>query len=132
MENQEMKILIEEIRRENEVERSYLKKQLNMMKGLMFAMTGIFIMMLVTVAVLVPKISDTLQNANTAIEQISQTAREADELFASVSSLVEESSEGVTLAIDAMNSIDFEGLNQSIEDLGNVVAPLSSFFSRFK
>lgn len=132
MENQEMKTLIEEIRSENEVERSYLKKQLNMMKGLMFAMTGIFIMMLVTVAVLVPKISNTLQNANTAIEQISQTAREADELFASVSSLVEESSEGVTLAIDAMNSIDFEGLNQSIEDLGNVVAPLSSFFSRFK
>lgn len=132
MENQEMKTLIEEIRSENEVERSYLKKQLNMMKGLMFAMTGIFIMMLVTVAVLVPKISNTLQNANTAIEQISQTAREADELFASVSSLVEESSEGVSLAIDAMNSIDFEGLNQSIEDLGNVVAPLSSFFSRFK
>ena len=126
MENQEIKTLIEEIRSENEVERSYLKKQLNMMKGLMFAMTGIFIMMLVTVAVLVPKISNTLQNANTAIEQISQTAREADELFASVSSLVEESREGVTLAID------FEGLNQSIEDLGNVVAPLSSFFSRFK
>ena len=32
---------------------------------------------------------------------------------------------------EKLNSINFQGLNQSIEDLGKVVSPLSEFFSRF-
>lgn len=138
MEDNNIKKLIDEIREENEIERSYLKKQLNMMKVLMFAMAGIFLMLLVTVAVLVPKVANTLNNANVALEQIVSaadqivsTAQQADEVFSSVETLVEESSEGVTQALENMNSIDFEGLNQSIDDLGKVVSPLSSFFSRF-
>lgn len=131
MEEQGIKILIDEIRKENEIERTYLQKQLNMMKALMIAMAGIFIMILITVLVLVPKATETLQNANVALEQISYTAQQMDTVFESAQTLVEDSSEGVTMAIEAMNSIDFEGLNQSIEDLGKVVSPLSNFFSRF-
>ena len=131
MEEKNIKTLIDEIREENEIERSYLKKQLNMMKVLMFAMAGIFLMLLVTVAVLVPKVTATLDNANTALEQIVSTAEQVNEVFGSVETLVEDSSAGVTQALENMNSIDFEGLNQSISDLGKVVSPLSSFFSRF-
>lgn len=131
MEEKEIKTLVDEIRAENEIERNYLKKQLNMMKVLMFAIAGIFLILLVTVSVLVPKITTTLNNANMALEQIVYTAEQVDEVFGSVQTLVEDSSEGVTQALDNMNSIDFEGLNQSIDDLGKVVAPLSSFFSRF-
>ena len=131
MEENNIKALMNEIREENEIERSYLKKQLNMMKVLMFAMAGIFLMLLVTVAVLVPKVTDTLNSANTALEQIVTTAQQVDDVFASVETLVEDSSEGVTQALENMNSIDFEKLNQSISDLGKVVSPLSSFFSRF-
>ena len=131
MEENNIKTFIDEIREENEIERSYLKKQLHMMKVLMFAMAGIFLMLLVSLAVLVPKVTNTLNNANVALEQIVYTARQVDEVFASVETLVEDSSEGVTQALENMNSIDFEGLNQSISDLGKVVSPLSSFFSRF-
>ena len=132
MEENNIKILLNDIREQNEVERTYLKKQLNMMKALMFAMTGIFLMLLIAVAVLVPKVTITLDNANVALEQISHTAGQMDEVLTSVETLVEDSSAGVTQALDNMNSIDFDTLNKSIEDLNSVVSPLSNFFSRFK
>ena len=132
MEENNIKVLINDIREQNEIERTYLKKQLNMMKVLMFAMAGIFLMLLVAVAVLVPDVTATLDNANIALEQISSTAREMDNVLNSVETLVEDSSVGVSQALENMNSIDFEKLIRSIEDFNNVVSPLSSFFSRFQ
>lgn len=131
MEESNIKILMENIREQNEVERTYLKKQLNMMKALMFAMAGIFFMLLIAVAVLVPQITTTLDNANVALEQISYTARQMDDVLVGVEELVENSSVGVSQALENMNSIDFEKLNRSIEDLNNVISPLAGFFSRF-
>lgn len=132
MEENAIKTLMDEIRQQNEQERIYLKKQLNMMKALAFAMAGVFLMLLVTAAFLVPKITVTLHKADVCLEQISYTAGQVDEVFESVELLVEDSSEGVAQALDNMNSIDFEKLNQSIDDLNQVVSPLSSFFGRFK
>ena len=132
MEETNIKILLDDIREQNEVERTYLKKQLNMMKALMFAMAGIFLMLSIAVAILVPKVTTTLDNANVALEQISYTAEQMDGVLSSVETLVEDSSAGVTQALDNMNSIDFETLNKSISDLNSVVSPLSNFFSRFK
>ena len=132
MEDNNIRTLIDDIREQNEVERKYLKKQLNMMKALMFAMAGIFLTILIAVAVLVPKLALTLDNANVALEQISYTANQMDDVLISVESLVEDSSEEVTRALENMNSIDFEKLNKSIDDFNSVVSPLSSFFGRFK
>jgi len=132
MEDNNIRTLIDDIREQNEVERKYLKKQLNMMKALMFAMAGIFLTLLIAVAVLVPKLALTLDNANVALEQISYTADQMDDVLISVEALVEDSSEGVTQALENMNSIDFEKLNRSIDDFNSVVSPLSSFFGRFK
>ena len=132
MEDNNIKNLIDDIREQNEVERKYLKKQLNMMKALMFAMAGIFLTILIAVAVLVPKLALTLDNANVALEQISYTANQMDDLLISVESLVEDSSEEVTRALENMNSIDFEKLNKSIDDFNSVISPLSDFFGRFK
>ena len=132
MEENNIKVLMDNIREQNEVERTYFKKQLNMMRVLMFAMAGIILILLIAVVILVPKITVTLDNANVALEQISYTAKQLDEVLISVETLVEESSEGVTQALDNMNSINFEKLNKSIDDLNNVVSPLSNFFSRFK
>ena len=138
MEENSMKALLDDIREQNEIERTYLKKQLNMMKALMFAMAGIFLILLVSVGVLVPKLTTTLDNANVALEQISYmaeqivtTAEQVDDVFDSVETLVGESSEGVTQALENMNSIDFNKLNQSIDDFNKVISPLSSFFGRF-
>ncbi len=138
MEENKMKTLHDDIREQNEVERTYLKKQLNMMKALMFVMVGIFLILLISVCVLVPKLMITLDNANVALEQISymaeqmvSTADHVDDVFAGVETLVEDSSEGIAKALENMNSIDFDKLNQSIDDFNKVVSPLSSFFGRF-
>ena len=138
MEDNNIRTLIDDIREQNEVERKYLKKQLIMMKALMFAMAGIFLILLVSVGVLVPKLTTTLDNANVALEQISYmaeqivtTAEQVDDVFDSVETLVGESSEGVTQALENMNSIDFNKLNQSIDDFNKVISPLSGFFGRF-
>mgnify|MGYP003293715262 CR=1 FL=1 len=139
MEDNNIKILLDDIRQQNEVERTYLKKQLNMMKALMFAMAGIFLILLISVAVLIPKLTVTLDNANVALEQVAYTAEQIvstadqiDEVFVGVETLLEDSSEGVTQALENMNSIDFEKLNRSIDDFNSVVSPLSSFFDRFR
>ena len=131
MEEKKIQELIDQIREENEMERTYLKKQLNMMKIMMVAMLGIFILLLVTVSVLLPKVTQTLDGANQAIVQISDTMTEVEGMFDSVDELMNDSKEGITIAIESMNSIDFEGLNRSIEDLGNIVSPLADFFGRF-
>ena len=145
MEENNIKTLIDDIRQQNEVERTYLKKQLNMMKALMFAMAGIFLILLISVAVLVPKITATLDYANVALEQVSYmaekisttadqiftTAEQVDEVFGSVETLVEDSSEGIAKALENMNSIDFKKLNRSIDDFNKVISPLSSFFDKF-
>ena len=55
-----------------------------------------------------------------------------DNVLNSVEVFVEDSSVGVSQALENMNSIDFEKLNRSIEDFNNVVSPLSNFFSRFQ
>ena len=39
--------ILDDIREQNEIERSYLKRQLNMMKALMFSMAGIFLILMI-------------------------------------------------------------------------------------
>ena len=132
MEELGVKELIRELKEESSQERNQLRKQINMMRVLMFAMAGVICILIVTLATLVPQISTTLDTANRALEDISYTASRVNEVFASVETQVEDSSTGVTEAIEKLNSINYEGLNQSIEDLGKVVSPLSEFFSRFR
>lgn len=132
MEDLGIRELIQEIQKENETERTHLRKQLNMMRVLMVGMAGIVCLLVVTLVVLVPEVLNTLNNANTALKEISTVAQNANEVFYSVQTLVEESGQGVAEAIEKVNTINIESLNRSIEDLGTVVSPLSDFFSRFR
>ena len=63
---------------------------------------------------------------------LTDTVATMEETLESVTKLVNDSSESLVSAFDNINSIDFEGLNKAIEDLGNVVEPLSNFFKKFK
>ncbi len=132
MEDLGVRELIQEIQNENQSEQGYLRKQLNMMRVLMVGMAAVVCLLVVTLVVLVPEILNTLANANQALTEIKVVAQNANEVFGSVQVLVEQSGQGVTEAIEKMNAIDIESLNQSIEDLGTVVSPLSDFFSRFR
>ena len=101
---------------------------------------------------MVPMVMKTLENANkaldnanlamdTAVETMEQAEDIMDDLtgtidtmevaLSSVTVLVNESSEQLQTAFENINSIDFEGLNKAIKDLGDVVEPLSKFFKKF-
>ena len=132
MEEKSLQELIEQLREENEIEKTYLKKQLILLKIVMIAMLGTFLVLFITVVTLVPTAAKTLQQANQVIGQISNTMVEVEEVFDSVKILIEESQQGLSIAIDSMNTIDFDGLNKSITDLGNIVSPMANLFSKFR
>ena len=132
MEEKSLQELIEQLREENEIEKTYLKKQLILLKIVMIAMLGTFLVLFITVVTLVPTAAKTLQQANQVIGQVSNTMVEVEEVFDSVKILIEESQQGLSIAIDSMNTIDFDGLNKSITDLGNIVSPMANLFSKFR
>lgn len=75
--------------------------------------------------------NDTLEQAQAIMTDMTSTIDTMETTLESVTKLVNDSSESLVNAFDNINSIDFEGLNKAIEDLGNVVAPLSNFFKKF-
>lgn len=52
-------------------------------------------------------------------------------MVSNVDSLVSDSQEGVKQALDKLNALDIQSLNQAIADLSAVVKPLAEFFSKF-
>lgn len=102
-------------------------------------MLGIFVILAIAVIVLVPKISMTLSkadtaltNANTTLTQVNELAKNAETTMSNLDTVLGQSSEGIASTMEKLNAIDFEGLNQSIEDLGNVVSPMAKFFGAFR
>ncbi len=109
-------------------------------------------LLVVGVLSLIPIFIKTLNNANealtnandaidTAVEALDQAELIMDDLsgtidtletaLSSVTTLVDDSSTELKTAFENINSIDFEGLNKAISDLGDVVEPLSKFFNKF-
>lgn len=96
-------------------------------------------------AVLVPKLILTIENANSIMAQASETITLANEAIESITSMSEsittmgdnmdtfitDNSETLTGVMEKIEGIDFEGLNSAIEDLGAVVEPLANFFGKF-
>ncbi len=76
--------------------------------------------------------NDTLIQAQSIMTDLTTTVEMMETPLDSVTKLVNDSSKSIVESFDNINSIDFEGLNQAIEDLGNVVEPLSHFFKKFK
>lgn len=82
--------------------------------------------------------TDAIKNANSTLDQAQDIMTELsgaiDTMEVSLDSMtkfVDEGSESLKTAFDNINSIDFEGLNEAITDLGDVVEPLSNFFRKF-
>ena len=81
--------------------------------------------------------------ANTVLadlETVTSDLAEADleEMVGNVNGLVDQSREGVAvakkgveLAVDKINAIDIDTLNQAIKDFSDVVEPLAKFFNIF-
>jgi len=77
------------------------------------------------------KANNTLDQAQDIMNDLSGAIDTMEVSLDSLTSFVDESSVSLKTAFDNINSIDFEGLNEAITDLGDVVEPLSNFFRKF-
>jgi len=99
----------------------------------------------VCLAVVVPKVLATVDSANEILLQVSDTITIVDTTLESVTEMstsitdmgstmetfITDNAETVEAIMTKLEEIDFEGLNDAIEDLGNVVEPLANFFNKF-
>lgn len=100
---------------------------------------GIFVILLVSAIILVPKISATLQhadqligNADHAVTEITQMSKSVGDMSKKVDQLVADNSEKLTESVEKLTNIDFAGLNKAIKDLQDAVGPFAKLMNRWK
>ena len=97
-------------------------------------------------AILIPQVTLTLRNADNALDQVQVLAGQAQNSLDNVNGLVdsaqhslsgidkvvEDNTETITEVTQKLGQIDFEKLDQSIDDLAEVVKTLSEVTSLFR
>lgn len=75
---------------------------------------------------------ETMGNMNTVLTNANDTVLQSQKTLDEVSGLVTTTQSELIDATKKLNSIDFEGLNSAIKDLGDVVAPMAAFFENLR
>ncbi len=129
------------------------KKEVRYAKIAAFFTFGLFVILLVAAVIIVPRVINTLETVDSALISASHTIETADEVIVSanealkgintmtssitgtsdqMNTMLTDNSEALTDAVGKMNKIDFEGLNNAIQDLQDAVGPFATFMNRFK
>lgn len=106
-------------------------------KNLMYQRISTVLLLIFVVAVLmvIPSVFSALNSAKTTLDHMDQAITEMETALGAVEGLAEDAGkamEGVDTALQNVNSIDFETLNQAITDLRDVVEPMANFFGKFR
>ncbi len=67
-----------------------------------------------------------VQQTTTLVDQAQQSLDGIDDMVSNVNQLVEDNTQQVNDAMTNFNSVDFERLNQAIDDLASIVEPLAN------
>ena len=67
-----------------------------------------------------------------SLAEVDALIGEAGTLINNTNSMVETNTDAVTDTIQKLNEVDFEGLNSAIQNLNDVVEPLSNFARMFQ
>ncbi len=115
------------------------KKQLFWQKVASLGVLGIFVVVLISALVMVPKVTMTLSNIDRVSYQVMESIEDIDAMVAEMTEastglnkLVSDNADTVTGAVSDLAGIDFEGLNTAIKDLQDTVAPFAAFFRQFR
>lgn len=102
------------------------------------------VVLLVSALGVFPQLEDAVSQAETVLNNLESVTTELaksdlsgmvenmDTLVTNVDGLVNASQTGVEQAIENLNSIDFDALNDAIKDLSDVIEPIAKFFKSFK
>ncbi|MBR1758064.1 MAG: hypothetical protein IJ744_04965 [Lachnospiraceae bacterium] len=117
------------------------------------ALIALFLIIGVALMIVIPRVNrainqmnETMQTVDTLAEQAEASLAEIDKLVnigqnsltgidsmvKSVDDFVTDNTDNVNQAVGHFNQIDFDSLNQAIEDLKDVVEPLANFARRFQ
>lgn len=114
------------------------KKQLFYHRISAVCFAGFLLLSIVTVCILVPKITTTLENINSVTQKVETSLGNIDDMAtgitdatANLNKLVNDNATELTDAVEKLSQIDYEGLNKAIHDLEDTVGPFASFMNRF-
>ena len=121
------------------------KKQVRWARTAALFMILLFLVIGGAIFVLVPQLTDTLSNINTAVAQANDLLNQAEDSLKDINdmtvsltdtsnqinSVLSENSEALASAISQIEAIDFEGLNNAIAELETTISPFANFMSRF-
>lgn len=121
------------LEKSNEGQEKYAKKQYYMSLISAFASVGGLIIVIYIAASLLPRIDMLLTDINstmTNVIKITDDLAKVDmqEMANNIDSLVATTEQSIGDAMGKLLAIDFEGLNEAIQDLGAIIAPLSRLF----
>ena len=115
-------------------EKNYEKKQYQMAKISAAANAAMLLVVILCAVILIPRFLNTMNQVDVVMADLeivsSELADTLPEMMEDLDALVNSSEAGITEAIEKMNAIDFEALNQAIQDLQTVIEPLARFFGR--
>lgn len=137
MTGEEFCALMERIEASNAGQEKYARKQYHMSRITAAASVVILAVVLYTVSIFIPKVNVTYQNMELIMEDlqtITSELAEADinQMISDVDELAVKSQENIGSAMEKINAIDIEGLNQAIRNLSDAVEPFAKFFNQFR
>ncbi|MBR4832096.1 MAG: hypothetical protein IKZ97_05680 [Butyrivibrio sp.] len=128
----EQKAILEQIR-------DLTKKQLFYKKISTYCIAGMLALVLISVLVIVPKVSTTLSRINSVAQKAETSLENVDTMTDSIlkasenmNKLVDDNGENLAAAVKSLSEVDFEGLNKAITDLQDAVGPMASFMKKFR
>lgn len=107
-------------------------------------MTAALAALLIIGAQVFPQLQEAVAQAETVLSNLESVTTELanadltgmveniDALVGNVDELVSTSETGVTQAVQKINAINFDALNDAIKDLSDVIEPIAKFFKSFK
>ncbi|MDD3414059.1 MAG: hypothetical protein PHY47_08665 [Lachnospiraceae bacterium] len=127
--------ILKDIRNENEKEQKYTRKLLRIMQIMMLAMLLVIMLMGFVITSYIPRVNSLLTESEAVMTNLNTVTTELTTIdfpdtINNVNSLVVSSQSDITDAMEKINKIDFEGLNNAIKDLESVISPLSKLFGR--
>ena len=98
-------------------------------------MSVLMFVFVIAVVSLLPTVVETLNTAKTTLTHMNEAITQMEGALSEVETLATQAGtamDGMEKALENINGIDIETLNQAITDLGEVVQPMADFFGRFR
>lgn len=123
-----------------------MNKQLFYTRILAVAALGLFLVFFLSAVIVVPRVCGTLKQvnslaenatgtldaANQALSEVSKMSGEITGVSTQLSEFITENAQTLSDAATDISEIDFEGLNQAIQDLQDAVGPFANLMNSFR